>query len=1179
MPLSIGPTIGVKGEKAFRSAFQEMIAQGSRLKTEMDQLTQSFSKNDTAEQRLSATTQQLAKQYQTQERTVDQANQMVVRSMDSISRATKLYEAQKQKVEDLTKTHEEHTQILENIVNNYAETEDCVKLAREEWAAEEAELKKENKTLDEREAAVYKQQATTEKWSEVLASNTAKLEQMRKELVKGADYVEEFGRKTESAKDRVERYEKQIEVLDSELELSRSAHTKWSEALKRSGEESDILKRKISEEYKVLAENSKLREEAVKTEEKQRKEYERLATELERAKRLYGEDSDEVRILNDAVDEQAKLVHEASMNTADYTQKVNESRTALNQFNEELKNSSGFKAIGQMMSDAGEKMEQFGSLMSKYVTTPLAGLGAYAVKSAADFQDGMAKIYTIAIDGAEPMEKMQKELVQLSNETGFDLEDLAEATYQTVSASVDATDAVEFMTKATKLSRAGFTSTTKAVDVLTTIMNSYGKEAYDVEYISDVLLKTQNDGKLIIDELASSLGIIIPMASNYNVGLEQIAAAYATMTKQGVPAAKATTFLRAVFTELEKESSDVAGILDEKTGKSFAQLMGEGKNLSEVLKILYDYAGQDAEKFQRLFGNVRSTQAVAALVTGDFSILNSELKRVKDSAGQTDNALAVMETPALKARRAVNRLKNSAEDLGETIIDMVLPAFEKATDKVTELTEGFLNLSDDSKKLIVKNAALAASIGPVLVVVGKITKYIGTLLMGTGSFIPLIAGVTAGFIALATAAQVAAIEERAFREQQYGLTEEAKTTIARIDELKQAHEEFKVSMQGETTEVLNNTEKIKQLVAQYDALVGSNGKVKEGSEKLADVLIGEIASALGITKEEVQQLIDKHGKLSESISKTIEDYKKEALVAVYVQQLNEATERLVESQSIAKDLADSEDEAYRRLRDSAHQLQVAKDAIREAEEKGLPVTDEMYQALADATTNYNIAEIAVNDLKTAITENNVAMQDAEDDITKYGDMIAETGDKAEKSSEKTKKAAKESEEAIKTSKDNVVRALSDAKTSAYNSGANVARGFAKGIEDYAYLSSSAASTMGANASKLLKTTLHEKSPSKVTREYGKYFSEGFALGIESGIPMANKMAEQLGMGATDALTFGSYVPEGMMAGNTWNTTKTVNAPISVNVTVEGSVDDPDSFARDIANRLTNLINRESEVFA
>lgn len=1185
MPLSIGPTIGVKGEKAFRSAFQEMIAQGSRLKSEMDLLTASFSKNDTAEQRLALTSSNLTRQLQTQERTTDQANQMLVRSMDSIDKTVKLYDSQVKKVEELSQTHAEHTQILNDQIAKYGESAEWVKMAREEWAAEEAELDKANKTLGEREAAVYKQQATTEKWNEVLVTNTTRLEQLRKELVKGADYVEEFGRKSEESKRNVEKHEKALEVLDSELERQLSSYSKLERYLSENARNRETLVKKIEEEKRVLAENNKLHDEAVKTEEKQRKEYERLASELEKAKKQYGENSLEAKRLNDAVEEQARLVHEAENNTADYAIAVNNAVVAQRELEQELKNSSGIATLSKMMVDAGDKMEQFGTLMSTYVTAPLAALSTYAVKSAADFQDAMAKIYTIAIDQTEPMEKMHDELVQLSNDTGFDLSDLSEATYQAVSASVDAGEAVEFMGDATKLARAGFTSTTKAVDLLTTVINAYGMKTSEAAKISDILLKTQNDGKTIIDELASSMGIIIPMASNYNVGLDQIAAAYATMTKQGVKTERATTFLRAVFTELEKESSDVAGILEDKTGKSFAQLMGEGKNLSYVLGILYKAVGGNNEEFQRLFGNVRATQAVASLVAegvGEdahaFGMFDYELKRVRDSAGQVDKALEVMETPALRARKAVNRLKNSAEDLGETMIDMAAPAFEGITDKVTELTEGFVKLQPETKRVIAKGIGLAAAIGPVATVTGKLVGYIGALMAGTGSVIPLIVGLTAGFVGMYTAAEAAAIEERHMREEQWGLSEETKQLIEDVNGLKTAHNEFKVSMQAETTELLNTKAKAQELALQYDALLDSEGNVKKGNEELADYLMTELATALGINKEDLQNLVAEHGNLSKSIQQTIADYEKEAYASIYKQELNEATERLVKSQMAEKDLVEQQDQAYANLRATAHEMQLAKDAITDAEAKGIPVTEEMYQAYDDASKNWDIAKQAVDNLDIAIVESRTNQQEAKKDVDNYSAALKDLAGESDETAEQIKSDAKESETSVKNAVDNSVSKMTAAKWDAYKSGENFARGYANGIDDYAYLSASAASNMGANATKLLKISQHEKSPSKITRQSGRYFGEGYALGMEDRFPMVNAMAEKMGTMATDSLAYGSYLPEGAIGGS-YSSSKTVNAPISVNVTVNGSVDDPDSFAKDIANRLTNLINRESEVFA
>ena len=1185
MPLSIGPTIGVKGEKAFRSAFQEMIAQGSRLKSEMDLLTASFSKNDTAEQRLALTSSNLTRQLQTQERTTDQANQMLVRSMDSIDKTVKLYDAQVKKVNELSQTHAEHTQILNDQIAKYGESAEWVKMAREEWAAEEAELDKANKTLGEREAAVYKQQATTEKWNEVLVTNTTRLEQLRKELVKGADYVEEFGRKSEESKRKVEKHEKALELLDKELEVQLSEYSKLQRYMVENARNRETLIKKIEEEKKVVAENKKLHDEAVKTEEKQRKEYERLVTELEKAKKAYGEDSLEAKRLNDAVEEQAKLVHQAEMNTADYAMAVNDAVLAQRDLEKELQNSTGFATMGKVMSDVGEKMADFGEKMTKYVSTPLAGLGAYAVNAAADFQDAMAKIYTIAIDSTEPMEKMHDELVQLSNDSGFDLSDLSEATYQAVSASVDAGKAVEFMGDATKLARAGFTSTTKAVDLLTTVINAYGMKASDASKISDILLKTQNDGKTVIDDLASSMGIIIPMASNYNVGLDQIAAAYATMTKQGVKTERATTFLRAVFTELEKESSDVAGILEDKTGKSFAQLMGEGKNLSDVLGILYKAVGGNNEEFQRLFGNVRATQAVASLVAegiGEdahaFGMFDYELERVRDSAGQVDKALEVMETPALRARKAINRLKNSAENLGETMIDMAAPAFEATVDKVRELTDGFIDMSDSSKKMIVKAGALAAAIGPVTLGIGKLMKYIGGLMLGTASWIPLIGAATAAVMGISTALAISNNEhiEAIRAENDLGL--ETSEQIEKMNQLQQAHKDFQVSMQERTTATLNEVAYVQELVNQYDSLVNESGKVDDSNKNLANTLLTEIASSLGLTIDDVKALIDEEGKLSTSIQQTITDYQKQAQAAVYQEELLEATRRKTEAERIEKATLEELTQVSELANETARKQSEAQREINDALAAGKPVTQDMIDKLSGATYANKQAQEQVKALRDNLAESQRETEKASEDIEFYKDKLDELNGTAKKTAETIDKEAEKAKTSIKTKGDDAVAHLKGLSTDAYSSGADVARGFANGINDYAYLSSSAASTMGANASKLLNHSVQVKSPSRVTMKTGKYFAQGFALGMEDRFPMVNAMAEKMGTMATDSLAYGSYLPEGAIGGS-YSSSKTVNAPISVNVTVNGSVDDPDSFAKDIANRLTNLINRESEVFA
>jgi hypothetical protein len=119
--------------------------------------------------------------------------------------------------------------------------------------------------------------------------------------------------------------------------------------------------------------------------------------------------------------------------------------------------------------------------------------------------------------------------------------------------------------------------------------------------------------------------------------------------------------------------------------------------------------------------------------------------------------------------------------------------------------------------------------------------------------------------------------------------------------------------------------------------------------------------------------------------------------------------------------------------------------------------------------------------------------------------------------------------------------------------------------------------MGANASKKLNYSVQVKSPSRVAMKTGRYFAQGFGIGMEDGMPSVNRIAEQLGQSASSGLSFGSYLPENV--GSVVNNTKTISAPISVNLTVNGNVDDSDTFARNIARNLQDLISRERGVFA
>ena len=344
-------------------------------------------------------------------------------------------------------------------------------------------------------------------------------------------------------------YRKQIneitqaqKALTAEMKATESAFDKNASAQSKNAAKGKILEKQVENQEKKVKE---------------------LRKGLNQASAKFGEDSTQV---------------------SKWRQAVAEAEAELNRLNTELdktKPSVGerLQEVGNKITSVGEGITSVGQGLTKYVSAPIMAVGAVAIKTAADFETAMAKVQTIADTTTVPIDELQQSILDLSDETGVAATDIAEAVYNAISAGQDTADAVSYVETTTKLARAGFTDTASALDLLTSITNAYGLEAKDATKISDKLITVQNRGKTTIAQLSSSMGKVIPTASAFGVDLDNISAAYVVMTKNGISTAESTTYLNSMLNELGKSGTKASTIIKKSTGKSFTELMKEGKNL------------------------------------------------------------------------------------------------------------------------------------------------------------------------------------------------------------------------------------------------------------------------------------------------------------------------------------------------------------------------------------------------------------------------------------------------------------------------------------------------------------------------------------------------------------------------------------------------------------------------
>ena len=321
-----------------------------------------------------------------------------------------------------------------------------------------------------------------------------------------------------------------------------------------------------------------------------------------------------------------------------------------------------------------------------------AGIGAMlksAFTGGTEFETAIAKVGTIADTAKVPLDELKRQISDVSGTMGIEGANLAEATYQAISASVATEDAVAFAAKASKLAAAGFTSESSAVDILTTALNAYGLGADEAGHVSDVLLTTQNLGKTSVDELSSSMGKVIPLASAYNVSLENLSSGLAIMTANGIATAEATTYTKSMLNELGDTGSDVSEILQNKTGQSFAQLMDSGASLGDVLQILYDSVDGDSTAFAGLWSSVEAGTGALSLANAGAEKFNDVLGQMQADSNLTETAYATM-TDTMQ--HSMDMLQTSAQNLGIALFDSIGGQLGSAAD----LASGYLQTLTDS---------------------------------------------------------------------------------------------------------------------------------------------------------------------------------------------------------------------------------------------------------------------------------------------------------------------------------------------------------------------------------------------------------------------------------------------------------------------------------------------------
>lgn len=382
------------------------------------------------------------------------------------------------------------------------------------------------------------------------------------------------------------------------------------------------------------------------------------------------------------------------------------------------------------ISDTGDAALKTGdiikaNLVSEAVTQGIQKLGS-ALKAAASNAVSMAMSNETAFAKAstllsgDDLTKYFEGLIEMSNRTGVAFTDLAESMYSALSAGVPQDNVLEFVENTVNLSKGGFTQTATAIDIVTTALNAYQMEMSEATHVQDVLITTQNLGKTTVDELASNMGKLIPTANGVNVAFDQLGAMYATVTANGVATAETTTYLNAMINELGASGSTAEKAMQAATagtdmaGKKFSEISAMGYDVTDVLKLMDEYAQSTGKSLSDMFSSSEGAKA-ASILLSNMEGFKSNITSMIDSAGAASAAAeTMMDTTAEKIQVAKNQIDNLTSSIAEQLLPVIGETAQEISDvadssKIDETAKVVGNFISGTLTLLLKNINLIAS--------------------------------------------------------------------------------------------------------------------------------------------------------------------------------------------------------------------------------------------------------------------------------------------------------------------------------------------------------------------------------------------------------------------------------------------------------------------------------------
>ena len=474
---------------------------------------------------------------------------------------------------------------------------------------------------------------------------------------------------------------------------------------------------------------------------------------LERYQEEYADATAEVTKLEG----QVKALQKTMQNSADAVSKattdLNNAKAAVKDTEAEIRRlteqlyrmQSAWTQAGESLTAISKKCETISKAMTKagkslttHVTAPITALGTAAVKASIDYEYAFADVRKTVDATEEEYDRLSDSVKQMSTEVAASAGDIAEVMSIAGQLGIENEHLADFTRTMIDLGNSTNMVAADAASEAARFANIMGMSQNEFQNLGSTLVDLGNNYATTESEIMSMSLRLAGAGRQVGLSEAQILGFAAALSSVGIESQMGGSAFSKALIKMEVAAATGGDALED-----FARVSGMS---ASQFKDLWERDAASAFQAFIVGLSKMDEEGVSAIKTLD-DIGIAEI-RLRDTLLRATNASELFNKTQATANKAwsenaaltneankryattksrLTNLKNTALMFARQIGDDLNPTIQQIIDKANALLQKFLSLDKTQRESIVKWAAFAAAVGPVVLVLGKVVGAVGTV--------------------------------------------------------------------------------------------------------------------------------------------------------------------------------------------------------------------------------------------------------------------------------------------------------------------------------------------------------------------------------------------------------------------------------------------------------------------